>query len=255
MIVVNSFGGGATTVFINHFNKHGLDIPTKGKDLWRSTSEKTGYKNPYGFNVQNLAYVFKHSQSPPPIKFLKENGSSASINRAVYLFSDPIDAVISFFARRLKVVPPPGGIGALDRYWALKHAHNLGGCWESVSPDWDLADYLLAGEELFCLKAHFHNWTQARRDYPILLVRYETLWDHLEIIHKFMGLGDQPEVLKSFPKRKKRFSKLDNLKPEYQEKLYKMYGKLRNKINDFPDISAVIGGTHAIGAPKGKKHR
>ena len=242
MIIVNSFGGGATTVFIDHFKEHGLDIPTKGKDLWRPTDEDTGYKNPYGRNVQNLAYVFKHSQSPPPAKFLKEDGSTQSVNRAVYLFSDPIDAVMSFFARRFKVTYPPAGIGAPDRYWAVKHAHNLGACWDSISPDWDLADYLLGEEDLFCLKSHFRGWTEADREYPILLVRYETLWNHLELIHKFMGFGKRPEVLEKFPKQKERASNLENIKLNYQEKLFNLYGDLRNEINDFPDVSFLIGG-------------
>ena len=243
MIVVNSFGGAATTIFINHFKSYGIDIPVKGEDLWLQTSERTGYKNPYGIAVQNLAYVFKHSQSPPPENFSKRNGTPQSVNRAVYLFSDPVDAVISFFMRRFKALAPPKGIGTPDKYWALKHAHNIGGCWEDFDPDWDLADYLSIERDLFCLKHHFDNWTKADREYPILLVRYESMWNHLEMIHKFMGFSDHPEALKNFPQEKERTSTLENLKPEYQKKILNLYGNLRDEINDFPDRSAIIKGS------------
>ena len=61
-----------------------------------------------------------------------------------------------------------------------------------------------------------------------------------------MGLGNQPETVADFPKKRERGSQLKNLKPEYQKKLFNLYGDLQNEINDFPNVSAIIKGQHVI---------
>lgn len=207
MIVVNSYGGAATTIFIDHFSNQGVTIPIK--------EYSAGYE-----------YVFKHTPWPP------DEG-----DKAVYIFSDPVEAVISFFRRRSEGHNKTmRGLGTPAKDWVVGHCKNIDGDHSKIDEEWDLTDYLSQGEELFRLERHFDNWTKADRQYPILLVKYEKMWENLEVIHNFM---ECPDAASDFPQKRTRGSSLDNLSPKDRHNILKMYGPLKEKISLAPDISEI----------------
>src|SRR6185503_3715850 len=129
-----------------------------------------------------LGQAHTHMRQPPSRKALD--------NRAmIYMFGDPFDAVLSFFNRRTKRTLAHGfksREGGGDNSWVVKHCRNIGGDYQAMSADWDLSAYLDNGVDLLGMEEHFDNWTNARTDYPILFVRYETMWDHVRDIYQFV---------------------------------------------------------------------
>jgi len=214
MTIVNSYGGAATTIFIDHFSNQGVIIPIK---------EYTGVAIEINRPVAQQT-VFKHTPQPPD-----------ESDKAVYIFSDPVEAVMSFFRRRSEGYNRTmRGLGTPVKDWVVGHCKNIGGDYTQMNKDWDLTSYLEQGEELLGLERHFDNWSSARRSYPILLVKYEKMWEHLEAIHDFM---ECPGAVADFPQKRTRGSSLDNLNAKDKNNILKMYGTLREKISLAPDIS------------------
>jgi len=204
MTIVNSYGGAATTIFIDHFSNQGVTIPIK--------EYSAGYE-----------YVFKHAPRPP------DEG-----DKAVYIFSDPVDAVISFFRRRSEGQNKTmRGLGTPVKDWVVGHCKNIGGDYMRMDKDWDLSDYLEQGEDLLKLESHFDNWLSAKCLYPVLLVKYEKMWENLEVIHNFM---ERPDAVSDFPKKRTRGSSLGDLSFKDRRSILKMYGPLKEKIFLAPDI-------------------
>jgi hypothetical protein len=83
--------------------------------------------------------------------------------------------------------------------------------------------------------------------YPILLVRYEALWDHLEEIHDFVGLSRTEAA--SFPAYKKTYVER---RPQYDQPLSRLRMKYARLIADMarlPPIS-LLSATPAVGWQK-----
>lgn len=170
-----------------------------------------------------------HERSPPAT--VDDN------TRVVYMFGNPMNAVLSFFNRRIQR-SHLHGFGDQedqcgDKEWAVKHCKNVYGDWRSLDPAWDLEDYLRNGKDLFRLEDHFNRWATAKRPYPILLLRYETLWDNLYNCKQFFRT---PEFdIKQFPVQQKRYSDWQTLSQPIQDMLYEIYGGLYERINKFAD--------------------
>ncbi len=164
--------------------------------------------------------------------------------RVVYLFGNPLNAIISFFNRRVARSQLHGFGGQEDihpsREWALNHCRNLQGEWQSLDSSWGLEEYLDNGKDLFGLEDHFSNWHTAIRGYPILSLKYETLWGHLGEIAQFLEI---PEVdTAEFPPQEKRGSDWKSLSGPVQKKLYNMYGGLYERIQEIDEFSILHGG-------------
>ena len=159
--------------------------------------------------------------------------------KVIYLYGDPAHSIGSFFRRDLtlhSVVEPddshPGFAG-----FARAHCKHLGGDYRRIFEGYGLDDFLSSPGDPFGLEEHFHNWTQARVPYPILLVRYETLWDHLEQICEFVGLPATAAA--TFPVCKRTY--LDR-HAEYDEPMARLrvkYTRLLADIDRLPPISVL----------------
>jgi hypothetical protein len=155
----------------------------------------------------------------------------------IYMFGDPYNALISFFKRRIKRTAAHGFKGFEregDIFWALKHCRNIGGNHEAMKPEWDLAAYLDNGVDLLKMEEHYDNWVNAKTDYPILFVRYETMWDHLREICNFVGLPES--VIAAFPGQEARGSRWEDEPEATMANLKKVYGRLHDKITAAPNI-------------------
>ena len=168
----------------------------------------------------------------------------------IYLYGDPAHAIASFFRRNLtprSVVEPddshPGFAG-----FARAHCKYLEGEYERISEGYSLDDFLSSPDDPFGLEDHFHRWTAARVPYPILLVRYETLWDHLEEIYEFVGLprggsGDLSSLQEDLRRTPSRATH------ESMARLRVKYARLIADIEKLPPIS-VLPATPQLGWQK-----
>jgi hypothetical protein len=157
--------------------------------------------------------------------------------KVIYVFGDPAHSIASFFRRDLtarSVVEPddshPGFAG-----FARAHCKHLGGDYQRICDGYGLEDFLSSPDDPFGLEDHFHQWTDARVPYPILLVRYETLWEHLEEIHEYVGLPC--EAAASFPARKKTYVERHSEYDEPMARLRVKYRRLRAAMDKLPAIS------------------
>src|SRR5688572_10504159 len=163
----------------------------------------------------------------------------------IYMFGDPYNAVISFFKRRIKRTRSHGfntREGSGDPLWAVKHCKNIGGDHERMDPQWGLEAYLDNGVDLLKMEEHYDNWVNAKTDYPVLFVRYETMWSHLREICSFVGLPEA--AIAGFPAQEVRGSRWENEPEATRLKLIKVYSRLHGKIAAAPNVW--VGGKTAV---------
>ena len=211
MILVNSYGGCANTLLIEQLKIHNAKLVFDGTDF------------------SSKCKKFKHIKIPPPA-LLNENhldGVQVNITGAIYLFSDPIEAIITFYRRRQEGVDSRGPI----QNWVTGHCFNIGGSWEALSPEWDITDYARQREDLLCLTEHFFNWQNAKVGYPILFVKYDELWESLDIIANFSNIEATP-FTKQFPEKRQRQFCESNIPEEAQTFLTETYSELIAAVSD-----------------------
>ena len=157
--------------------------------------------------------------------------------KIIYVFGNPMNAVVSFFKRRdglshLHGFGPEKDTGDVD--WAARHCLNLEGRSDLLEPAYDLPSYLTHGIDMFSLDEHFDNWYYAKTNHPILFVKYETMWENLEEIFDFLKLPKSKII--NFPKKETRASNWKDEAPEIVDGLEKIYGDLYQKLSNLPDI-------------------
>lgn len=104
------------------------------------------------------------------------NPESLSGNeRAIYLYGDPIDAVLSFYR--------------WNKYYGTRfverHYRNL-----DISGKFPetFDEYLAWGSDSFELEAHFNRYFEAKPKAGLLMVRFDDMWSHLDEIFEFLRL-------------------------------------------------------------------
>ena len=93
--------------------------------------------------------------------------------------------------------------------------------------------YLRSDIGAFPIRRHFHNWRTEPTQHPILFIRAETIWNHLDVLQSFLDLP--AEAMASFPKKKERSSSCDDLSPRERERLNQLYGDFSEEIRQMPD--------------------
>ncbi len=169
----------------------------------------------YVVNSWDNSDFLKHLGSPP---------GNAS-DRYIYLFGDPLASVISFYHRTR----------TYNRRFADIHSFTMEtslGRPTFTSVANTLEKYAEEGQERFLLEQQFDNWFNARLSRPILFMRYETMWDNLEVLFDFVGLL---AACDDFPEYQPRQSSIDTLSPEVLAVLNRMYGKFTHRLNALPD--------------------
>jgi hypothetical protein len=162
---------------------------------------------------------WKHQSSPP------SDSQVSSGFRAVYLFSDPRNAVVSIFRRGIQ-------------HFHLSRLSDAVGGWGVATRDpesWPLSTFLDHGVDLFDMETQYDNWTNADRDYPIMILRFEALWDRLPEVFAFLGIPS--ESVRDFPSYRERHSNWKtDLAAEEREKLNHIYGNLAQRIHSRRDL-------------------
>lgn len=141
--------------------------------------------------------------------------------KAVYIYGDPYNIVLSLFRRKY------------HHYQSVKLLFKCSHI-KPINPDCTIEQYLQEGIDRLQLENHFDNWHNARINYPIMLIKYEAIWDNLPIIFDYLEISR--EEIKNFPSRKNRSSDWQFLSEELKKKLSNMYGELHEKIMNFDDL-------------------
>jgi len=268
MILVNSFGGCGTTMFIKHlwfstFSNGRKVAPFLVWDGGRSGSGKDSCRE------------FKHISSPPekdakkqhtgPLVYgihhnvhedhyirrrgVVEETTNVVIDRAVYLYVNPLDAILTFF-NNLLIADIEGDIVP----WVVRHTKSIGGDWQALlqlvagsyikdpsrksyfmhNVKSGIDTYANCNNDLLGLEYHFDSWTTSNNEYPILAVKYESMWDPetLKKISKFLDLRD--DFIDDFPHKAPRRNELTSISPVTRSGLESTYQSLINKINAAP---------------------
>lgn len=110
--------------------------------------------------------------------------------KCVYIFGSPVDAALSLFRR------------AYHSAHSRRIVEELGVPIEPIAQETTLAQYCEQQVDRFFFGHHFHSWIESPPPYPLLMLRYEAIWDHLNDLADFLELPRQ--ALDEFPKRRAR---------------------------------------------------
>ncbi len=159
-------------------------------------------------NANYRGSPYLHLSSPPRLE--------QDTTKVLFLYADPVDVVFSSFRRGL----------------APNQSIRLG----SKDPSFprNVESLAASGRDLLCLEEHFDAWMSPEaRDYEILFVRYERLWDNLDAILQHIGL--RADLAEHFPaKRKRNVRKGDS--PAVIAQLQEIYGPLTEKMQRLRDV-------------------
>jgi hypothetical protein len=163
-------------------------------------------------NNRNDQDGFKHLDKPPPTR-------NPDL-KAIYIFGNPIDAIYSLFRRDFH---NEQSYKLLEQYSKLA----------PVPMEMSLETYAKDGIDRFHFENHFLNWSQRHFQYPILFVRYEKIWDHLDTLLGFAGIHQNEKT--SFPEKKERKTQAKEIPEEVHASMLRMYGSLQNQLENGPD--------------------
>lgn len=184
MILICSYGGSGTTALRKSFGLSGHDS-------------------------------FKHSRYPPNIPGTKNH------IKAVYVYADPIHAVLSLYSKRRT------GAGWDKPHTFLQyHGMNIG---VTVPPLLTLSQLIDGNEDIFQLEDHFNNWLDGEARYPIMLIKYEVLDDRISDVEEFVGT-------KSNFTWKPRSSNIDYLNDTTRDGMLQIYGDFQKKLRSMDDV-------------------
>lgn len=168
-------------------------------------------------------FPWKHQLSPPP-----DSRTPAGF-RAIYLYSDPRNIVLSVFRRNIQHCH-------LERMGQVSRRFGIPVERPARNPDsWKLQDLLNLESDPFRIQEQFLNWTKAKRDYPIMIVQFDSLWSRLPELFSFTGLPTQK--MNSFPERRKRHSRWQDLEAEGKKRLNGMYEDIVQQVGEYPDFT------------------
>ena len=83
------------------------------------------------------------------------------------------------------------------------------------------------------MEEQFDNWVNKDVSYPIILIKYEKIFDYLDVLFDFLGLDKN--YIKEFPKKRENRSESIKLNKNLQKSFEGIYSKLCSKIESMPD--------------------
>ena len=146
--------------------------------------------------------------------------------KAIYIFGNPILACVSLFHRKYHYTQSR----MVQKFYVRKHL---------VAYNKKIQSYASEGKESLFFRRHLNNWNQRYNLYPILFIRYESLFSHLDELSDFLGLP--PEFKGDFPSWKPRSSNFEGLSANTKADLEALYGPMNNEIKQWPDCFLVPG--------------
>ena len=210
---VTSFGGVGTTMLLQFLRENGVDVQEK-PSIWTHAKVLKKYTTWYSASIFRpwVAHPYwdpwKHLAVPPHDCDVEQSF------RAVYLFDDPRNAVLSIFRRGYQ-------------NW---HIRNMNGNLDEWKEKYTIDNFLSNRIDSFCMGEQFEAWVHAKRSYPILFIKFDEVWDHLKTLFSFVGLAQSK--VDCFPEKRSRISDWRTEHSSRQEAIEEMYGTLACKVND-----------------------
>ncbi|MBU0761723.1 MAG: hypothetical protein KKD39_01745 [Candidatus Altiarchaeota archaeon] len=165
----------------------------------------------------------KHMRHPPNTDG-KQRYILSPDYKAIYLFGDPVTSVISLFRR--------------FSFKSICTQLDVDSC--RCPDNMRLDEYALKGEDILGLKAHFDSWAKCNQDersYPIMLLRYDGLWESLGDVFDFVGLNK--DKIDSFPEKQDRVSKDYSIDEDTLKLLKDTYSDLTDDIAGYPLVKII----------------
>lgn len=160
----------------------------------------------------------KHSPIPP-ICFNRNI-------RFVYVYGNPVVATISLFRR---------GYHQWQSEKLSKYDRNQT---TLTSREISLEEYASLKTDLFNFHTHFYNWFEKYLVHPTMFIRYESIFDNIEPLVKFLDLPES--AIENFPKKKERKSSLDEVPPKTLNELEQLYSQFSHELESLNDIEIKI---------------
>lgn len=142
--------------------------------------------------------------------------------KRVFFYGDIRLAVVSLFKR------------GYHNYQSYKLQQMLCKKVECVPAKMTLKEYLKSEKDLFMFAEQFANFHDKYIFFDTLFVKYEAVHDYVEKIVDFLGLPS--EAINSFPEKKTRNSRLDELDDEARELLDLKYLDLQQYFDSLPEF-------------------
>ncbi len=172
-------------------------------------SQYCNTNDPGGRDLYDQVHLYKHLASPPRLE--------KDTTKVLFLYADPVDVVLSLHRR--------------DH--AFEHSIRLGS--RKLWFPRNVERFAASGRDLLRLEAHFDAWiSPAAREYEILVLRYERLWDNLDVILQHIGL--RADLAAHFPAKQKRQSHSWEGSPTVIAQLRTIYGPLIGKMQRLHDV-------------------
>lgn len=221
---------------VNNINKNNVnmsDIFDKNKNFYICSSGGCGSTilSEYLSNFGNVKHI--HDRYPPDkLCYIgKENTNEPVFSewfnsteipddklktyKVIFIYRNPLPTIFSRFAL------PNGPY--------IKHMQHI----KCVNNgEIHFGDILKSGKDLYGLENFFDNYTiPKRRNYDIYCVKYEQLFDNINLLNNVLGI---PDIKSLYPIKYEKAKKITYLK-----QLLLIYSNLINKMNNMPFIKIV----------------
>jgi len=137
----------------------------------------------------------------------------------IHVFGDPVAATISLFRRKFHALQSL----KLQRGTGMK---------SPIPVEMTVEEYAFLGKDRLPFANFFENYYSRHLNYPTLFIRYESLWDHLDVISDFLETSKQE--FENFPQKLHRESEKQSVDPEVRARLREMYSGFYRKIDGLP---------------------
>ncbi|QWC56615.1 hypothetical protein F7D01_05465 [Erythrobacter sp. 3-20A1M] len=151
------------------------------------------------------------------------------IGKCVYVYSDPIQAVLSLFRREFQ---SHMSLKLTDEGYSSVREYNrrTKGQGESFT----LEEMLDAGEDRFGIIRHWRNWNDIPVRFPTLFVRFEHLYENLPAFFDFLELTEEQRA--AFPPQRKRLSSVSQVDDATRDALRAIYGEVYDEMERLPPV-------------------
>ena len=107
---------------------------------------------------------------------------------------------------------------------------------------WSIEEFLSARCDFYEIADHFQQWLSPPEiDYPLLVMKYENLFDNLEVLWDFLSLNASQR--NCFPAKRGRVTKLETLSDSVRRGLDRVYSEAYQIYSDLPEFLLVSSNT------------
>lgn len=201
-VIVNSYGRSGSTMLMESV----LDAAVGRRTAFmRHVCRRSILDTAWDLNAMRIerGLIFKTHDYPP-------QNSLGAHARVVYIFSDPVDVVLSLL--RLH--------DELGEEWMQMHYEHLRAQYGEFGK--------IIDEDQLGLERHLDSWLNEKR-FPVAFVRYNDLWQRQNELSDFLGVAIQ------LPPYKERKAKKQN-DPGIIKRLEATYASLRKKVGQLDDF-------------------